>query len=143
MTAEDRKPGSTTSAEIVAGAVVREGRILLGCRAAHKRAFPLFWDLIGGHVEFGETSEEALRREFVEELGIEIRSFEFVGAFSVGDGPGIEARLAVYRIDAWQGEIAIANDEHTELRWFGRADLAEAEPFPSDQYRSMFDRLLR
>ena len=39
--------------------------------------FPHHWDLIGGHVEEGETPEEALIREVKEELNIEIKDFRF------------------------------------------------------------------
>jgi 8-oxo-dGTP diphosphatase len=39
--------------------------------------FPGHWDLIGGHVEEGETPEEALVREVKEELDIDIREYSF------------------------------------------------------------------
>jgi len=35
--------------------------------------FPLHWDLIGGHVEEGETPEEALVREVKEELDFDLK----------------------------------------------------------------------
>jgi 8-oxo-dGTP pyrophosphatase MutT (NUDIX family) len=37
------------------------------------------YDLPGGGIEFGEKVEEALKREFVEEAGIELDGLEFVG----------------------------------------------------------------
>ena len=38
--------------------------------------FPDHWDLIGGHVEEGETPEEALVREVKEELGLNLKNYE-------------------------------------------------------------------
>ena len=39
--------------------------------------FPGHWDLFGGHVEEGETPEQALVREVKEELGIELTEYRF------------------------------------------------------------------
>ena len=54
-----------------AGALpIRDGRVLLGLRAASKRLFPERWDIIGGHIEPGESPAEALVREVAEEIGL-------------------------------------------------------------------------
>jgi 8-oxo-dGTP diphosphatase len=39
--------------------------------------FPNHWDFFGGHVEEGETPDQALFREVKEELGIELRQWRF------------------------------------------------------------------
>lgn len=39
--------------------------------------FPQHWDLIGGHVEEGETPDEALVREVKEELDFDLKEFSF------------------------------------------------------------------
>ena len=39
--------------------------------------FPDHWDLIGGHIEEGETPEEALVREVKEELDIDLKEYIF------------------------------------------------------------------
>jgi len=39
--------------------------------------FPQHWDLFGGHVEEGETPEQALLREIKEELNIELEDYKF------------------------------------------------------------------
>ena len=54
--------------------VNRKGELLLCLRDNNpKIPFPHHWDLLGGHVEEGETPEEALRRELQEELNLDVR----------------------------------------------------------------------
>ena len=49
-----------------------EGEIWIPRRSADKRIFPLCLDMsMGGHVESGETYEDALKRETQEELNID------------------------------------------------------------------------
>lgn len=38
-----------------------------------------YWIIPGGHIEIGETGEEALKREIMEETGLEIDNIEFIG----------------------------------------------------------------
>ena len=40
--------------------------------------FPNHWDLFGGHLEAGETPEQALVREVREEVGVLLKAMEFV-----------------------------------------------------------------
>lgn len=65
---------------IAVGLPVKEGHVL--ALEGHDRSRDLhFLRAIGGGIEFGETAEEALRREFREELGVELDSAEPLGVF--------------------------------------------------------------
>jgi 8-oxo-dGTP diphosphatase len=54
----------------VAGILVKDGKILL---VRHEKNDKSYWLLPGGGVEFGETVEEGLAREFREEVGLKVR----------------------------------------------------------------------
>ena len=58
--------------------------------------FPNHWDLIGGHVEVGETPEEALIREVKEELDIELKDYTFYKEFVCLEGDAYENIKYIY-----------------------------------------------
>lgn len=64
--------------EVVAGAVISAGRLLLARRTYPPEVAGL-WELPGGKVEPGETRGGALERELGEELGIEVAAGEQIG----------------------------------------------------------------
>lgn len=48
--------------------------------------FPEHWDLFGGHLEDGETPEEALVREVKEELGLDLKRWQFFRSYECLQG---------------------------------------------------------
>lgn len=48
------------------------GKVLVAQRALTKKFMPGIFELPGGHIEFGESVEDGLKREIMEELGIDI-----------------------------------------------------------------------
>ena len=110
--------------EIALAALVRDGRILLAHRHPQRRWYPDCWDLIGGHVEPGESPVEAVRRECREEIDVEVSGERSVDV----DVDVIDPDLVphVFLVTTWIGQpVNAALDEHDALAWFGVDDLAD------------------
>jgi 8-oxo-dGTP diphosphatase len=110
--------------------IVREGRVLLGKRTSRVR-FAGMWDAFGGHREEGETPAHALVRELFEELGIRITAARFLHEYEDRDPTSKERyHHHLYLVTDWRGTPRIANDEHSEIRWFSAAELAKVKLQP-------------
>jgi len=90
--------------EVAVGVLVRaDGAFLLTSRPAGK-VYAGYWEFPGGKVEPGETVEQALRRELVEEIGIEIGAVHPWRIERV-DYPHALVRLNFCKVFDWQGEL--------------------------------------
>jgi ADP-ribose pyrophosphatase YjhB (NUDIX family) len=107
-----------------------QGRALLGRRAHAPRAG--LWDVLGGFLEPGEMPEDGLRRELLEEIGIECTVGRYLGGFvdTYGDEPGEgDATLNLgYECRLGEGEPRPADDV-AELAWFAPWELPAAHDF--------------
>jgi 8-oxo-dGTP pyrophosphatase MutT (NUDIX family) len=110
---------------VVVGALVRDGRVLLAHRRPDKRAYPDVWDLPGGVMEAGESELGALSRELHEELGVQIGTGSASHLCRVTGGPADEpALLSAWLVPDWQGTPSnVAPEEHDDLGWFGLEEL--------------------
>lgn len=54
----------------------KEGKVLLQQRSFNKKKNPGKWAKTGGHVDAGETCEEAIKREVYEEIGLKVKDNE-------------------------------------------------------------------
>ena len=83
------------------GILLRDSAILLTLKKSGP--YKGLWDLPGGAIEFGETPEEALKRELLEESALSIIQFEFATTITaVGD---YEDRDAPYRYRFGQRQL--------------------------------------
>ncbi|WP_301546709.1 ATP-binding cassette domain-containing protein [Gordonia sp. X0973] len=103
---------------VVAGAVIRDGRLLLAQRSYPPRLAGR-WELPGGKVEADEDDASALVRELAEELAIEVEVGGRIGA-DVVLREGLVLRA--YRARWSAGEPVTA--EHSAVRWVTAGELA-------------------
>lgn len=113
---------------VVAGAILKDQRVLAARRAPHKRQAGL-WELPGGKVEAGEPQADALIRELQEELGIEVAVGERL-AESVHRYAHAEVRLVAWRCELLAGEPA--GPDHDRLEWVDAERGAELSWAPAD-----------
>jgi 8-oxo-dGTP diphosphatase len=112
---------------VVAGAVVHNGKVLLARRKLSGVGSGR-WELPGGKVEPGETDEQALQRELVEELAIHTRVFRRVGG-TIEVEPGVE--LVCYRAEMITRETPTLVD-HDLYQWVGPDELDTVELLEAD-----------
>lgn len=100
------------------------------------------WEFPGGRLDEGEKPEDALHREFLEELGVSdltvgklIHECEFD---SERDGQNFHFDVLCYQCDA-NLEGAKISDEHQEFRWI---DLEKVDDFQMrDGYREAIKKI--
>lgn len=97
-----------------------DGRILLARRAFEPDAG--LWDVPGGFLEEGEDPVAGLRRELLEETGLEIEVGDFVGTFTDTYGDGADARSVLNLV--WEASLGagepVPGDDVSELGWFAK-----------------------
>jgi 8-oxo-dGTP diphosphatase len=107
--------------------VDEDGRLLLARRAYEPDAG--LWDTPGGFLDEGEAPEAGLRRELLEEAGVDIELGDFVGIYADRYGDAEDAPFVLNLV--WEAAIASgeleAADDVSELRWFSRDGLPAAD----------------
>lgn len=103
----------------------KEGDLLLQKRSQTKDIQPGKWDTaVGGHVDYGESIEEALRREAHEELGI--KSFEAEEIARYVFESDIEKELVHTYRTIYEGPFTLNKEELDDAR-FWRIDEIESQ----------------
>lgn len=118
-------------------AVVRkDGKLLL---AKNARSTTGFWSLIAGFVEPGETFEECVKREVMEEVGIEVEVEGYLGS---QPWPFPDQLMLGFAARWKSGGLKPDGDEIAEAGWFGPTDHPPI-PGPGSLSRRLIDGAMK
>ena len=109
------------------GALIRnaQGRVFVQRRSITRRVLPGIWDIVGGHIEPGETLERALAREIEEETGWRLHRIGACIADWEWHYDGVVRRELDYLVEV-EGDLAaprLEEGKHDAYAWVGLDDL--------------------
>lgn len=118
MTQQDRK-----HVHVACAIIERDGLVLSALRSASMN-LPLRWEFPGGKIEPGEGREECLKRELVEEMGVEIAVGRPLTP-TTHEYPTLAVTLYPYVCSIVSGEITL--HEHSAMTWLAPERMLELE----------------
>lgn len=95
-----------------------KNRILLQQRTDDAPSDPGLWGLFGGHCDEGERPEDAVIREGLEELGIELRSPKLLHVWEFTDVNPPRKGTRYYYCQRWESKSEIRVQEGQGWGWF-------------------------
>jgi 8-oxo-dGTP diphosphatase len=114
---------------VVAGILVRDGKILV-CQRTRHQTMPMKWEFPGGKIEDGEQPRDALRRELEEELGIEATIGEEIARIRHEYKGGGAVELRFFLVTEYRGELE--NRIFRDLQWAKKEELPSFDFLEAD-----------
>ena len=111
--------------DVVCALIIRNGCVLCAQRS-ERMALPLTWEFPGGKLEPDELPEAALKREILEELGVEIEIGSALQASEYSYDGIRTIRLIPFLASIIDGNQPKAH-EHSEIRWVPNSELMQLD----------------
>ncbi len=125
---------------VVTAIVIKDGKYLIAKRSLEEKAFPGLWTVPGGKIEVDDYKdlpkdtgshwynifENALRREVMEETGIEIDSIRYLTSLAFFRPDGIPTIVVSLFADFADGEVVL-NSELSDFAWVTPEEAQEYE----------------
>ena len=104
-------------------AIIKNGKLLM---AKHSYGLKDRYALVAGFIEAGETLEDGVEREIMEEVGLKVKNIKYFGSQS---WPFPNSLMIGFTADYESGEIDVDGKEIVDAKWF---DVDEIIPLPSN-----------
>ena len=114
--------------EVVA-ALIWQGETFMICQRPAHKARGLLWEFVGGKVEPGETKEQALIREYREELAVTVSVGE-IFMDVVHEYPDLTVHLTLFHASIAEGEPQML--EHNDIKWITPREIPQYAFCPAD-----------
>ncbi|HTW96359.1 MAG TPA: NUDIX hydrolase [Candidatus Methylomirabilis sp.] len=127
---------SSDSKHQSAGAIIKDdlGRILM----INRTNFPFGWAIPAGHVDTGETPEQAVIRETKEEVNLNIIKMRLVGqeflSWNKCSRGTTGHEFSIFEVLSWQGKIKGEADEMNDWRWIKKNKLPKIKIEEATEY---------
>lgn len=116
--------------QVVGAIIVKDGRILAVKRGENKNKDVAFrYEFPGGKIEQGETPEQALRRELLEEMNYDIQVGEKFASVSY-EYKDVIVNLHTYLCQPLSDTYTL--NEHIDDKWLLPSELSSVEWAPAD-----------
>ncbi|MDD5253657.1 MAG: NUDIX domain-containing protein [Candidatus Nanoarchaeia archaeon] len=126
--------------------IIKDNKILLGKRHddSKKADSQLHgegtWTMPGGKIEFGESFEEAAKREVFEETGIKLNKIDVICVNNDKVKDAHFVTVGLFSEDFENEPKVMEPNEITEWQWFELGSLPEKVFFPSEKILENYER---
>jgi len=128
------------------GILIRDGEVAL-VRSSNPNHQPPLWWLPGGGIDFGESPEETLTREFLEETGLRVKNPMLFGVTSDlrkrDNGDKIHTVRILYTVEWEAGELTHevhGTTDHAAWFTFADADVLNLADYARDALKAIAAR---